>query len=160
MTPRDFDAPWYHGSPFVLSTLAKGSVVSPFREIAKAFAHKPTLVSMSDDFQTVKRNGSLPGYLYVIAERVRPADVEEMPGTDSTHWKTRRELRVRVGAELAVSDPPLLAEDEAAGMRRTHPQLGRGGGYYSRRSHAVPDSAKDPASDSSEPTESSSGAVS
>lgn len=112
--------PWYHGSPFKLTMLSKGSVVTPFKEVAKAFSHKPPRVSMSDDYSIVKHNGEVPGFLYVLAN-VTPGDVQEMPGTDSTHWVIQRDLGVEFLAELPVTEPPLLTEEEIAQLRKDRP---------------------------------------
>lgn len=98
--------PWYHGSPFELTMLSKGSVVTPFKEVAKAFSHKLPMVSMSDNYSLVKHNGEVPGFLYVISEDVAAGDILEMPGTDSTHWVIQRDVGVELLSELPVSDPP------------------------------------------------------
>ena len=122
------NGPWYHGSPFELTMLSKGSVVTPFEEVAKAFSHKPPMVSMSDDYSIVKHNGKLPGFLYLLTDAA-PGDVLEMPGTDSTHWVIQRDLRVELLAELPVSDPPLLTEEETVEMGKD-PH-----GFTSRKNH-------------------------
>ena len=116
-----YNGPWYHGSPLRLKQLRKGSVVTPFREVAKAFAHKPPRVSMSDNYSVVKHNGEVPGFLYVISEDVAAGDILEMPGTDSTHWVNQRNLQVELVCELPVSDPPLLTEEELAELRKDRP---------------------------------------
>ena len=68
-----------------------GSWVTPFREFAKAFSHKPTRVSASgDDLANVRHDGKVAGFLYVVAETLADQDLEELPGTDQTHWKTTR----------------------------------------------------------------------
>ena len=120
------NGPWYHGSPFKLTLLSKGSVVTPFKEVAKAFSHKPPRVSMSDDYSIVKHDGELPGFLYVLVN-VMPGDVVEMPGTDSTHWVIQRDMGVELLAELPVNDPPLLTDEEIAEARKDPP------GFTSRK---------------------------
>lgn len=122
MTKCDYDAPWYHGSPHKLSVLRKGSWITQFKEVAKAFAHKPSLMSLADDCQTVKHNGTLPGFLYTVAEKIGPPDISELPDTAHTHFRTQRELCVDLVAELPVSQPPLLTAKEAADMRKTYPE--------------------------------------
>jgi len=118
----DYDRPWYHGSPEELSVLRKGSWVTQFREIAKAFSHKPSRMSFEDDeCRIVKHNGSLLGRLYVISEEIGPDDVSYFADTAGTHWQTQRDLRVRLVAELPVDDPPLLSEEELAELRKTMP---------------------------------------
>jgi hypothetical protein len=92
-------------------------MVTPFPAVAKAFSHKPTLVSLSDDCQTAKHNGQLRGYLYRVSEAVVPEDLTCLSGTAETHWETQRELQVALIGELPVDDPPQLASDEIVRMR-------------------------------------------
>ena len=58
----DFDPtqPWYHGSPFELKTIRKGSTITQKRELARIFSHKPAVASMEDD-GSIKHNGTQPG---------------------------------------------------------------------------------------------------
>ena len=44
----DFSLPWYHGSQEQLTKLRAGSSNTQNRDLAKAFSHRPSLVSMSD----------------------------------------------------------------------------------------------------------------
>ncbi|MHB1000779.1 MAG: hypothetical protein ACYC27_16175 [Armatimonadota bacterium] len=106
------DDHWYHGSPFKLCKLQKGSVVTPFKELAKAFSHKPTKVSMSHGCEVVKHNGTLPGYLYIIADSILPDEILEMPGTDGTHWLIERDMGLELLSELPISDPPQLTNED------------------------------------------------
>ena len=53
----DYSTPWYHGSPEKLRVLRKGSWVTQFKEMAKAFSHRPSLISLDDDCQAVKHDG-------------------------------------------------------------------------------------------------------
>ena len=117
----DHSGPWYHGSPLRLKLLRRGSVVTPFKELAKAFAHKPTRTSAFDDYRTVKHNGKLPGFLYILSESMAPGDISEMLGTDATHWVIQRDIEVELLAKLPVSDPPLLTEEEIAHLRKDMP---------------------------------------
>jgi hypothetical protein len=96
----DFDPtqPWYHGSPFELTTIREGSTITQKRELARIFSHKPTLVSVSDDGQ-IKHNGTIQGYLYAITEGIEPGDVMPHPRTTMApgdEWLTTRELRVQL----------------------------------------------------------------
>ena len=120
------EGPWYHGSPVVLSVLSKGSMVTPFVEIAKAFSHKPKLLSMSDDMRSVKHNGELPGFLYLVSEQVDVDDLVELQGTRQTHWEIRRDLRVELVEEVPVDDPPLLTGDALKRSEEAHSKLGTG----------------------------------
>ncbi len=60
---------WYHGSPDKLSVLKKGASVSPYVEIASAFAHKPTAlqISVHESNQgmelVIRHNEQRPGHL-------------------------------------------------------------------------------------------------
>ena len=106
METCDYDAPWYHGSPEKLTELRKGSWVTQFKEMAKAFSHKPSLISLDDDGQAVKHDGQLIGFLYIVSEPIGPDDVSYLHNTGQTHWQTQRDLRIRYVAELPVGDPP------------------------------------------------------
>jgi hypothetical protein len=122
MPKCDYRAPWYHGSPEKLTVLLQGSWVTQFQEMAKAFAHKPSLLSFGDDGQRVKHDGQLPGFLYRIAGTVRPEDVSYLRDTAGTHWQTQRDLPIELVAELPVSDPPLLTDGEIAALRQAIPE--------------------------------------
>lgn len=122
---------WFHGSPAKLETLLKGSWVTPYKELARAFSHKPSCISASgDDFSEVKHNGILPGYLYIVAEDARDQDLTILPGTDGTHWETNRELRVELVADVPILETELITEQESEELRR---ELGTGTGYKSYR---------------------------
>ena len=118
----DYNAPWYHGSPDRLTVLRAGSWVTHFKEVAKAFSHKPPLISLDYDCQVVKHNGQLPGFLYKVAERISAEDVTYLRDTAQTHWQTSRDLRIELVAELPVTDPPLLTAAEVAEMRKHVPE--------------------------------------
>jgi hypothetical protein len=123
----DYNEPWYHGSPEALEVLRKGSWVTQFKEFAKAFSHKPPLISFGDDeCRDVKHNGKLAGRLYVLAESIGPDDVSYLPDTAGTHWQTQRDLNVRLVAELPVDDPPQLSEEEIAELGKRMPEGGSG----------------------------------
>jgi len=132
--PRDLagsfrEGPWFHGSPVHLSRLRAGSRVTPFREIAKAFSHKPSLLSISDDCREAKHDGDKPGYLYVVAEAVGPGDITLLEGTGRTHWQTNRDLQVRLIQSVPVSDPKRITESEKKHLKARYP----GTGYRSSR---------------------------
>jgi len=142
VTQCNCDAPWYHGSPHRLSVLSKGSWITHFKEIAKAFSHKPSLMSLADDCQTVKHNGALPGFLYTIAEKIGPADISELPDTAHTHFQTHRDLSVHLVAEIPVSQPPLLTAKEIADMRQTYPDATKGTRFIDAAKHRNDDTQK------------------
>ena len=120
--PFDSHGPWYHGSPERLDVLRNGSWVTPFKEVAKAFSHKPSLMSIADGCVAARHNGTVPGLLYVVSEEAGAEDLTCLPGTDQTHWQTQRDLQVRLVAELPVDDPPQLSEEEIAELRKTMPE--------------------------------------
>jgi hypothetical protein len=112
---------WYHGSPYRLEVLRAGSTVTQTRELAEVFSHKPVLVSIEDD-GTIRHNGSLPGYLYVVAEPVGPEDVYPHPRTTmgpGFEWLTTRELSLAPVATVEISKgEPLTADEVARFMER------------------------------------------
>ena len=114
--------PWFHGSPEELSTLRVGSWVTPFREFAKAFSHRPTRVSAAgDDVANVRHDGKVAGFLYVVAEPLVDQDLEELPGTEKTHWQTARVLKVRLVEEVPLVETEMLSDEESAELARVYP---------------------------------------
>jgi len=124
---------WFHGSPEKLEKILAGSWVTPYKEVARAFSHKPSCISASDDFREIKHNGTLPGYLYIVAEDVRDQDLTLLPGTDDTHWQTRRELRIEWVEDVPILEAELLTEQELEDLQRMYPGAGSGTGYWSSR---------------------------
>ncbi|MHB9107151.1 MAG: hypothetical protein ACYDCO_08870 [Armatimonadota bacterium] len=123
MDDIDYSTPWYHGSPDELAVLRAGSWVTPFKELAKAFSHKPTTISMSDDFQRLTHDGELPGFLYRIAEPVGPDALTVLPGTGQTHWQTQRDLKIELIAALPITDPPQITAEEREQMDQLNADL-------------------------------------
>jgi len=122
MDKCDYSAPWYHGSPERLTVLKSGSWVTQFKELAKAFSHKPSLISMGDDCDLVRHNGQLIGYLYTLAEPVGADDVCYLRDTAQTHWQTQRDLPLGLVGELPLDDPPQLSKEEIAALREDNPE--------------------------------------
>ncbi len=122
MADFNHNGPWYHESPEELTVLRKGSMVTPFREVAKAFSHKPSMLSMGDDLENVKHNGQLIGHLYEVAEAVGPEDLCCLQDTAQTHWETQRDLRLKYLAELPLDDPAQLTEEEIAENQKANPE--------------------------------------
>ena len=118
----DFDPTraWYHGSPLKLTTLHEGSTITQKRKLARIFSHKPTLVSVSDTGQ-IKHNGTMPGYLYAVADEIQPKDVVPHPRTTMApgeEWLTTRELCLRL---LCFTEPvpeEQLTDAEWAALQR------------------------------------------
>ncbi len=71
MPDCDYNLTWYHGSQQKLTKLRVGSSVTQNKNVAKAFSHRPFLLSLSDQ-GTVKHNGVTPGYLYTVADEIGP----------------------------------------------------------------------------------------
>lgn len=133
----NYAEPWYHGSPLRLEVLRAGSTVTQWRDLARVFSHKPAIVTISDDRATVdgratvnsrakadsrviQHNGTRPGYLYEIAEAVRPEDVTPHPRTTmapNDEWLTTRELRLRLIEKTVVRAEEFLPEEAAAALR-------------------------------------------
>ncbi len=116
----DYTQPWYHGSPFELTTLHVGSTITQRRDLARIFSHKPMIVCIEDDGR-IRHNGTQPGYLYVIDEAVAPEDVEAHPRTTmgpGDEWLTHRELRVRLLGVVEPQPEELLTEAELEDLRR------------------------------------------
>jgi hypothetical protein len=116
----DYSQPWYHGSPFELRTIRKGSTITQDRDLARIFSHKPPIVSIDDD-GSIKHNGTEPGYLYVIAEDVTADDVYAHPRTTmrpGDEWLTTRELRVRFIGSAMPRKEELFTEEELDTLRK------------------------------------------
>ncbi len=110
----DYNQPWYHGSPFALTTLRVGSTITQRRDLARIFSHKPAIVCIEDDGR-IKHNGVQPGYLYIIDEAVAPEDIEAHPHTTmgpGDEWLTHRELRLRLLNVVKPRPEELLTESE------------------------------------------------
>ena len=122
----DINIPWYHGSPAKLNLLRNGSMVTPFEAVAKAFSHKPTLLAIPEGMESVKHNGEVPGYLYVVSEEVAADDLRLLADTGETHWETQRDLRVDLIAEVPIDDPPMLIGDELRQAEEKQSELGDG----------------------------------
>ncbi|MGC9394802.1 MAG: hypothetical protein ACP5J4_08100 [Anaerolineae bacterium] len=116
----DYTQPWYHGSPFELTTLLAGSTITQRRDLARIFSHKPTIVSFEDDGR-IKHNGTSPGYLYIIDEEISPEDVEAHPRTTmgpGDEWLTHRELRLRLLGTVEPRPEELFTAEELEDLHR------------------------------------------
>ncbi|NLO47266.1 MAG: hypothetical protein GX111_02940 [Clostridiales bacterium] len=115
---------WYHGSPFMLTSLREGSTVTRNRDLARVFSHKPLCVLMEDDGR-LRHNGSAGGYLYVVDEAIGDRDVYPHPATTmdkELEWLTKRELRVKLIGQTDVRDEERLSENEIRALIRTYDQ--------------------------------------
>ncbi len=109
---------WYHGSPLELSELLAGSTITPDRDLARVFSHKPLLVSLEDQdgrILSIRHDGSLPGYLYGIDEEVGPEDVLPHPNSSmpaGLEWLTQRPLRLRLLEPTSPRPEETFSEQE------------------------------------------------
>jgi hypothetical protein len=111
---------WYHGSPLELTILRRGSTVTQSRNLARAFSHKPTILSITDEGH-IQHNGTAPGFLYQIDEAIRPGDVEPHPRTTmdpGLEWLTTRDLRLTLIEPVELSDGEMLTADDIAALRQ------------------------------------------
>jgi len=121
----DSHRPWYHGSQQRLTTLRAGSSITQNPEVARAFLHRPSFVTQSDDGR-VRHSGTTPGRLYVVAEEVQPNDVYPHPhpvNESRWEWHTKTELRVPLIEETPVRDEDRLSDVEIAGLYRAATSL-------------------------------------
>ncbi len=119
MTTYDAGGKWYHGSPLKLKVLLKGSTITQKRDLARVFSHKPSVVSIDDDGR-IMHNGTLPGYLYEIAEPVMPEDVKPHPRTTmqpGDEWLTTRPLPVVLLSETKPDPMEVLTPEELARLK-------------------------------------------
>ena len=111
------DEVWYHGSPYELTELLVGSTITRDRHLAEVFSHKPAIVSIGDD-GAIRHSGTLPGYLYRIAEPVAEDDVVPHPRSSmapGAEWLTQRPVRVeRIGRTEPLPEEQLTEADVAA----------------------------------------------
>ena len=114
------DQIWYHGSPLELTSIRAGSTITQDRDLARVFSHKPPVVSMEED-GSLRHTGTMPGYLYRIAEPVGTEDVYPHPHSSmppGAEWLTRRALRVALIGPTEVRDEERLSEEQVAALRR------------------------------------------
>ncbi len=105
---------WYHGSQEKLSKLRIGSSVTQDMRVAKAFSHRPKLVSRSEDGE-IKHDGLEPGFIYLISEKIGSADLRPHPhpvNADRWEWLTNREMKVELMEETVVTVDERLTDAE------------------------------------------------
>ena len=113
---------WYHGSPFELETIRKGSTITQDRNLARVFSHKPTLVSIADD-GTIQHNGTLPGFLYRVTGTIGPDDIVPHPRSSMEarkEWLTCRELRLEQIGPTCIIPQEILTETEIQQLQQIH----------------------------------------
>ena len=125
MADWDYSRTWYHGSQQELNRLRCGSSISQSRDVAKAFSHRPSLLSMSGE--SLKHDGVTPGYLYVVAEEIVPDDVHPHPhpvNAERWEWLSSRELKVELIERTTVTEGESLTDEEIADLRRKQEERG------------------------------------
>jgi hypothetical protein len=103
---------WYRGSQRVLESIRSGSSITQHVAIARAF-HRPGLVGSSGP-EDVQHDGSSPGHLYAVDEKVRPHPVN----AGRWEWPVRREMRVRLVGRTEVQERERLTSAHLAELRR------------------------------------------
>jgi len=97
--PIDMGRPWYHGSNRELAILRKGSTITQWKELAEAFATKPTMLGYEEIFSPITHNGTESGILYIIDEPLRMgADIYRHPRSTmdpGVEFLTRRALKLK-----------------------------------------------------------------
>lgn len=97
--PIDMNKLWYHGSNLDLDILRKGSTITQWKELAVAFATKPTKLEYDDIFQSIIHNGLEKGILYIIDESLEmEIDIYQHPKSTmdkGVEFLTKRDLRIK-----------------------------------------------------------------
>lgn len=125
MADWDYSRTRYHGSQQELTRLRSGSSITQSANLAKAFSHRPSLLSMSDD--SLKHDGVTSGYLHIVAEEIAPEDVHPHPHPVHAarwEWLTRRELRLELIERTTVTEGESLTAEEIAELRRKQEEEG------------------------------------
>ena len=126
MSNCDYSLTWYHGSQQELTKLRSGSSIKQNRNVAKAFSHRPSLVSMSEGGE-IKHNGATPGYLYAVSDVIGPDDVYPHPHpANATRWEwlTNRELKLELIEQTIATDRERLTDEAIAEIRRKQKERG------------------------------------
>ena len=126
MSDCDYSLAWYHGSQQELTKLRVGSSITQNRNVAKAFSHRPSLVSFSDG-GNVKHNGVTPGYLYAVSDDIGPDDVHPHPHpANATRWEwlTKRALKLEFIERTTAMDSERLTDEEIAAIQRKQQERG------------------------------------
>jgi hypothetical protein len=126
MQDFDYTLTWYHGSQQELTTLRVGSSITQDKTVAKAFSHRPSMLSMSEGGR-IKHDGVTPGYLYTVADEIGPDDVYPHPHpVNATRWEwlTNRELKLKLIEQTIVTDEERLTDQEIAEIKQKQEERG------------------------------------
>jgi hypothetical protein len=116
-----FPLEWFHGSPLRLDVLRAGSTITPLRDLARVFSHKPPIVSLDDGEGVVKfkHNGKQVGWLYRVLA-VDPGDVYPHPRSSmpaGLEWLTKIDLKVELIGPTELRVDEFLDAAEIACLR-------------------------------------------
>lgn len=120
---------WYHGSPDQLTTLREGSTVTPIRELAKAFSHKPRTLNvdipdgapLGERVVRISHDGTRPGYLHLVDVSDPAEDLRQHPGSGfalGEEMLTTRDLPLGFIEELPPAPEYEHSETIAGGRAR------------------------------------------
>jgi hypothetical protein len=97
--PIDIRKTWYHGSNKEFEILSEGSTITQWRELAEAFATKPSSLEYDNIFSWISHNGSEKGILYIIDEPIEiNIDIYQHPRTTmdvGVEFLTKRPLKLK-----------------------------------------------------------------
>ena len=97
--PIDMRKPWYHGSNVAFEILREGETITQWKELALAFATKPTMLEYGEIFGQISHNGVEKEILYMIDEPLEiDVDIYQHPRTTmdkGVEFLTKRPLRLR-----------------------------------------------------------------
>lgn len=97
--PINIINPWYHGTNLQLDILTEGSTVTQWKELAEAFATKPSRLEYGEIFSPIVHNGTEKGMLYIVDEPVRlDIDIYQHPRSamnGGVELLTKRPLRLK-----------------------------------------------------------------
>lgn len=96
---------WYYGSPYKLDMIRTGSSITRNKELAKAFSHKPSGLSV-DENGTIAHNGKEIGYLSVVDELLKSEDIyvhEACREENPWEWLTNRDFKFKLIERLELA---------------------------------------------------------
>lgn len=125
MSDGSNDSIWYHGSDQELTILRTNSSVTQNRNLARAFSHQPTLLSRSGN--SVRHNGTKPGFLYVVDEDLGTNDLIPHPHPSNVgnwEWLITREIRVRLIEKTVPLESECFTDEEVSAIKKKQQELG------------------------------------
>src|SRR5574341_1296178 len=126
VTGWDGRRPWYHGAQRRLARLRAGSSVTQDADVARAFSHRPGLVSAAGG--RIRHDGAVDGYLYVVDEALMGDDVLPHPhpvNASRWEWLVQRDVRLRLVERTRVRPEDRLSSEEIAALRRRQQEVGQ-----------------------------------